>query len=139
MALETDAVPAQQEGYTTLGLYRRIAHQIDTMRIAACRLPHSAGIDQGHEYQAHVPEQMVQASVPGQARKQTAQKTQQHLRTYALQTMNPPKESDGRQIGIRVAQGQLVHRKFFAVCTDFTRNIDFQMSPAKFQQAFQLS
>jgi hypothetical protein len=61
-----DAMPAEQERHFFGCFYRRIAHQINTIRISARCLPHAAGIHQWHKNQPHILQHVLQAFIPFQ-------------------------------------------------------------------------
>ena len=57
----------------------------------------------------------------------------------ALQTMDTAKKSNSRQLGIRVSQSELVYRKVFIACANFTRDMRLKMASPKFHYALQFS
>ena len=64
----------------------------------------------------------MQAFVPFQTRNQAAQKIQQYMCAYPLQSMQASKEADCRQRWIRIAKCYLIYGETVVARNNFTRN-----------------
>ena len=107
----TQALAADQEGHPADGILRRIAHQVDALRIGARAQPQPARIDQRHEDQPERLELALLHPVPGQAADQRAQIGQHHLGADALQAVHAAEQADRRRLRILAAHRHHRHRQ----------------------------
>ncbi|MNZ63253.1 hypothetical protein D3C78_813970 [compost metagenome] len=107
----TQALAADQEGDALLGVQRRVAHQVDPLRIGTGAAPQPAGVDHRHEHQAHALELLQQQAVPAQARRHAAQEGQHHGRADPLEAVHAAEVADRRRARRRIAEADRVHRQ----------------------------
>ena len=98
------ALPTNTPGYRVHRIDGRIAHQVHPARVGTRGRPHAAGVDDGHEDQAHPLQLLVQGGVPLQPHDHVLQVGNDHLGTNALQPMHAAKEPHRRHVQRRVAQ-----------------------------------
>ncbi|MCY1364280.1 hypothetical protein D9M69_510770 [compost metagenome] len=132
------ALTSEQVGHFFPRLDRGVAHQVHAARIGPRRGPHAAGVDDGHEHQAHAVQQAVQRGVPRQPRDDVLQEGDDHLGADALQSVHAAEVAHRRHIQAGVAQGDGVHGKAAARWQrDPARLLHLQMGRAQLHDFFQ--
>ena len=92
--------PPISKGTRLHRIHRRVAHQVDAVRVGAGAAQHAAGIDERHEHQPHRLELAVQRRVPAQAhRPGCRRKAITTCGADALQAVHAAEEADGRHAG----------------------------------------
>ena len=114
------ALAADQPRNRFVRIERRVAHQVDPLRVGTGAAPHAARVDQRHEHEAQRFELALQHAVPGQALHEAAQVGQHDLGTDALQAVHAAKKTDGWQQRVGVAQGHGVKLELLPVASDVT-------------------
>ena len=94
-------LPACKKGHATFSALRCIAHQINAVRVGPLVPPHTARVDDRHEYETNFFKLLAQQLVPFQPEKQSAHVVQDDLRTDTLQPVNTAKKSDGRRFAVQ--------------------------------------
>lgn len=108
----TEALPAEHEGHFFRSFQRPVTHQVDTVRIGSGAAPHSSGVNDGHEDQANRFELPMENAIPGQSPNQTAQVSQNNVGPDSLKAVKATKKADDRNVGIGIAQGDNMYRKY---------------------------
>src|SRR6185369_10886497 len=116
---------------------RRIAHQVDAVRVRPRAPPHATGIDDGHEDQADRFELALQQAVPGQAPDQAAQIGQNDGATDPFEAMEAAEKTDDGDAGIRIAQGHDMHREAVRPDAHLAGDPGFELTPAIANNGFQ--
>ena len=97
--------------YFVVGLDRRIAHQVYPVWISPGAHQHAARVNNGHEYQAHGFQLLVQRGISLQTHDQASQKSDHHLCANAFEPMDTAEKADGRNVCAGVAQTNGVLRQ----------------------------
>ena len=131
------ALAGEQERHFFARFDRRIAHQIDSLRVGTATPVHAARIDQRHEYQPDRLQLVLQYAIPLQPADQAAQIHQQDMRTDTFQPVHAAKETDRRHFRAGVAERQRIHGKGRAIDGNAATLAHFQPVAAFFDDAFQ--
>ena len=133
----TQALSAEHEGYFFFSFQRRVSHQVNSVRIGPGAAPHSAWIDDGHEDQANRFELPVENAIPGQSANQAAQVSQDNVGSDSLKAMKATKKTNNGNVGIRISQGDNMHRKLPCADGNLTGYMSLKLASAISNNGFQ--
>ena len=131
------ALPADQKGRPRQGIQRRIAHQVDAVRIRPCAAPHPARVDHGHEDQTDGFELPMQHAVPMQTADQRAQIGEDDGRAYPFEAMKAAEKARDGNVRRRIAKGDYMNREFLIADIHLAGNLRVETTAALADDGFQ--
>jgi len=133
----TEALSAEHEGYFFFSFQRRVTHQVNPVWIGSGAAPHSAGVNDRHEDQANRFELPVENAIPGQSANQAAQVSQNNVGSDSLKAVKATKKTNDGNVGVRISQGDNMHRKLPCTDTNLTGHMGRKLASAISNYGFQ--